>query len=163
MTLLEKLVDDIPKQLFISVYRKNILTSPVEKKALHFKFIENDTSLSSVFAFEGQFLRIVVDETKKTVLQASVVEYTPLTQMHWVETDEMKHWSAKVDVYRHYKGGVYRVYSESEHTETGERFVNYTRIDCPKKQMWSRPSAMFHGYTEDGKKRFELIREGLVK
>lgn len=163
MSILEKLVDELPKQSFINVYRRNLLQESKTKKAIHFKFVENDTALSSVFSYEGQFLRIEVCPEKKSVKDVSIVEYVPVTQMSWVETSELKHWSTQPTVYEHYKGGRYRVLSESVHSETGERLTNYIRVDCPKKQVWSRPSEMFHDFLADGTKRFKLVREALVK
>lgn len=159
---LHKLLENLPKQAWINVYRRNFLQDSKTKTGIHFKFVENDTPLTSVFSYDGEFIRIQVDGSKKTVISVQKVEYTPITQMQWVETEEMRHWSTSPSVYQHYKGGVYRVLCESIHTETGEEFTNYIRVDCPKKQVWSRPSSMFHDYLEDGTKRFKLIREATV-
>lgn len=46
-------------------------------------------------------------------------------------------------LYRHYKGGVYRVLGTFRHTETDESFVAYEDIDDTAKK-WVRPESMFH-------------------
>ena len=59
-------------------------------------------------------------------------------------------------LYKHYKGNTYIVVGEGKHTETGEELVIYTSstLNGP---FWCRPKEMFHGYTEDGVKRFTQI------
>ena len=44
-------------------------------------------------------------------------------------------------LYRHFKGGVYRVQMIAEHTETGERFVVYCKMGETK--WYARPLSMF--------------------
>ncbi len=65
-----------------------------------------------------------------------------------------------IGVYRHYKGGVYTVYSTSVDEETGEHLVHY--YSHKKKTRWTRKMPNFTGYVkhEDGtkEKRFTLIR-----
>lgn len=57
--------------------------------------------------------------------------------------------------YKHYKGGIYTVIAdEAKHSETKEWFVVYTNEIG---DVWIRPHEMFHGYTEDGRKRFDLL------
>jgi hypothetical protein len=57
------------------------------------------------------------------------------------------------DMFRHYKGNIYRVCSISEHTETNEIFVNYYDILKPDK-IWSRPLTMFNEYIDKDTLRF---------
>lgn len=65
------------------------------------------------------------------------------------------------DIYQHYKGGLYYVFDVvSTHTETGERCVLYYSVDEENPSpLWARPYDMFHGYLEDGRKRFVLVEE----
>lgn len=161
MTELDNLIDGLKKQHWINVWRKEVLQDSKTKTGIHFKWIENETKTSRIYAYAGEFVRIEVDSAEKTVISADKVEYTPVTQMQWVATQEMKHWSVGADVYKHYKGGHYRVIGESTHSETGEKLINYVRVDCPAKLMWSRPAEMFHDHLEDGTKRFKLVREAL--
>jgi hypothetical protein len=46
-------------------------------------------------------------------------------------------------LYRHYKGGVYRVRGTARHTETGERLIIYQSKDG---STWARPDTMFNDY-----------------
>lgn len=61
-------------------------------------------------------------------------------------------------LYRHFKGNTYVVIGEGTHTETDEDLVIYmsTKLDG---KIWCRPKEMFHGYTEDGLKRFTLLED----
>ena len=64
---------------------------------------------------------------------------------------------------RHYKGGIYTVIAdEAKNSETGELYVVYANAIG---DVWIRPREMFHGYTEDGRKRFDLIeyRDEVIK
>ena len=55
--------------------------------------------------------------------------------------------------YKHYKGDVYQVLEDNVlHTETGEMLTIYRRLK--DSAVFARPSAMFHGFLEDGTKRF---------
>ncbi len=47
-------------------------------------------------------------------------------------------------VYRHYKGGVYRVLYMAKHTETEEQLVVYKSLD--NDMYWARPAHMFKGF-----------------
>jgi hypothetical protein len=66
-------------------------------------------------------------------------------------------------IYRHYKGGFYRVIGTATHTETQEELVIYEGIDG---RVWARPRDMFFEEVEvDGKKvpRFQRLgREGEI-
>lgn len=70
----------------------------------------------------------------------------------------------KEGLYRHYKGGLYRVLGVGCHTETLEYYVVYAPAE-PKEgipKMWLRPYEMFvETITVDGKTcpRFEKISE----
>lgn len=61
-----------------------------------------------------------------------------------------------MEKYRHYKGGIYTHICAAKHTENEELLTVY---HDEYGRVWARPSKMFHGYTEDGEKRFELISE----
>ena len=67
-------------------------------------------------------------------------------------------------LYRHFKGGEYRVYACATNTETGERCVFYQSL-CGAGECFIRPVEMFTGNVDrikypnvTQKKRFELIR-----
>lgn len=65
-------------------------------------------------------------------------------------------------IYRHYKGGVYRVLGVGRHTESDDYFVVYAPLE-PKADMpalWLRPFSMFVEHVIVGdvrKSRFERI------
>jgi uncharacterized protein len=63
-------------------------------------------------------------------------------------------------LYRHYKGGEYRVIGTARHSETDELLVVY-RCLCDNDSLWVRPLAMFcETVTVDGveQPRFRLIQ-----
>lgn len=66
-------------------------------------------------------------------------------------------------IYKHFKGGEYKVYGIAKHSETLEDFVVYEALYGNKtSKLWVRPVSLFLGEVEkDGKtiKRFEYIRE----
>lgn len=70
-------------------------------------------------------------------------------------------------VYRHFKGGIYRVLAVSKHTETGEVLVVYVGIEGPNKgDVYSRPIDMFLSNVDKDKypevtqvKRLELCSD----
>ena len=58
-------------------------------------------------------------------------------------------------LYRHFKGGMYRVTGFARHTETMEMLVIYENVEhCGK--MWARPIAMFTEFV-NGVKRFSYV------
>ena len=62
-------------------------------------------------------------------------------------------------IWRHFKGGVYRVLYLAKHSETGEELVIYTKNDSGG-TVWARPASMWLETVErDGKSqpRFELM------
>ena len=61
-------------------------------------------------------------------------------------------------LYRHYKGGLYRVIEIVKHTETEEVLVTYRLLYGHNMTTWARPIAMFCGRV-DGKPRFEEVTE----
>ena len=64
-------------------------------------------------------------------------------------------------VYRHYKGGMYRVVCLAHHSETLEDMVVYEPLDG-KTGFWVRPASMWNEtVTVDGveRPRFEKIEE----
>lgn len=48
----------------------------------------------------------------------------------------------KTGIYRHYKGGEYRVLGCARHSETGEELVIYQGLD-DERELWARPKNMF--------------------
>jgi len=68
--------------------------------------------------------------------------------------------SVQPGLYRHYKGGEYRVLGVARHSETEEELVVYQAL-YGDFGLWVRPLAMFAGSVEvDGREmpRFALIR-----
>jgi hypothetical protein len=63
-------------------------------------------------------------------------------------------------VYRHYKGGLYELVTEAQHSETNERMIVYKNLRTG--ETWVRPAAMFHQELEPGKRRFEVVSETLT-
>ncbi len=66
----------------------------------------------------------------------------------------------KKGVYKHFKGGRYKVLGAARHSETLEKLVIYQKLD-DKNELWARPLEMFLEEVEvDGKKvpRFRYIR-----
>jgi molecular chaperone GrpE len=77
------------------------------------------------------------------------------------EKIETKELEIKKGIYRHYKGGEYRILNEAKNSETQEEMIVYQNINDEKK-IWARPKKMFISDVEvDGvaKPRFEFIRE----
>jgi hypothetical protein len=67
----------------------------------------------------------------------------------------------KGDIYRHFKGGLYKVLEIAKHSETKEPFVVYININN-ENDIWIRPEKMFlENITKNGQTfpRFELISE----
>lgn len=67
----------------------------------------------------------------------------------------------KPGIYRHYKGGEYRILTEAKNSETKEMDVVYQDV-ADENKIWVRPKIMFLEEVEiDGEKkaRFEFIRE----
>lgn len=65
----------------------------------------------------------------------------------------------RAGIYRHYKGGIYKVIAIAMHTETREEMVVYRSLD-DERQLWVRPLEMFREKVKvDGKPvpRFEFI------
>lgn len=50
--------------------------------------------------------------------------------------------NSSIDVYRHYKGGLYELLDTALHTETDEKLVIYRDVNPPHK-VWARPFDMF--------------------
>ena len=58
-------------------------------------------------------------------------------------------------LYRHYKGGIYRVLGVATHTERQEQEVIYQSV--ADNRVWARPVGMFAAVLEDGTPRFEYL------
>jgi hypothetical protein len=58
----------------------------------------------------------------------------------------MKNVPVKPGIYRHFKGGIYRVIGIAKHSETLEDYVVYEAL-CENKsgQLWIRPQSKFTG------------------
>lgn len=70
----------------------------------------------------------------------------------------MKQSEVKIGgLYRHFKGGLYRVCGFATHTETEENLVIYYNVR-DLSTLWARPIEMFCE-TVDGKPRFEEVTE----
>lgn len=69
----------------------------------------------------------------------------------------------KLGIYKHYKGGMYKVLGLAKHSETLENLVVYEALyDNQTSKLWVRPMAMFEDLVEvDGKQipRFEFQNE----
>jgi hypothetical protein len=67
----------------------------------------------------------------------------------------------KKGIYRHFKGGFYKVIEIAKHSETKELFVVYVNVNN-ENDIWIRPEKMFlENVTKDGRTfpRFEFITE----
>ena len=62
----------------------------------------------------------------------------------------------KKGIYRHFKGGTYKVVGVAIHTETQDGLVLYKDVNNPHNIIWARPVSMWNDMV-NGKKRFELI------
>lgn len=60
-------------------------------------------------------------------------------------------------LYRHFKGGLYRVCGFATHTETGENLVIYHNVE-EVTVLWARPIEMFCEIVGD-KPRFKKVNE----
>lgn len=69
----------------------------------------------------------------------------------------------KFGIYKHYKGGLYKVLGIVKHSETLEDLVLYeTLYDNPRSKLWVRPLKMFSEKIEVSGRmvpRFEYIEE----
>ncbi len=68
-------------------------------------------------------------------------------------------------LYRHFKGGLYRVEGVARHSETLEEMVVYRAL-YGEGGLWVRPASMWNeAVTHEGvlQPRFELVKEGEEK
>lgn len=66
--------------------------------------------------------------------------------------------AAPGEIYRHYKGGIYRlICRDVKHSETGEIGVVYEHLWPNEHGFWFRPAEMFFGAMESGEARFKRI------
>lgn len=71
--------------------------------------------------------------------------------MAYGRSDEIK------GIYRHYKGGLYRVLAVAHHSETNEALTIYVSEETG--QIWARPADAFFGEVEvDGQRRQRFQR-----
>ena len=67
---------------------------------------------------------------------------------------------ASGEIYRHYKGGIYRLIARSaKHSETGEIGVVYEHLWPHDHGFWFRPQEMFFGNLPNGDPRFVHIKK----
>lgn len=57
---------------------------------------------------------------------------------------ELNALNAKGEVYRHYRGGIYRKLHEAKHTETGETLVIYEHLWPHEHTIYARPITEFY-------------------
>ena len=68
--------------------------------------------------------------------------------------------AAPGEIYRHYKGGVYRLVSRGvKHSETLEVGVVYEHLWPHEHEFWYRPEEMFFGKLSNGEPRFKLVKK----
>lgn len=67
--------------------------------------------------------------------------------------------AAPGEIYKHYKGGVYRLVERGvRHSETGEIGVLYEHLWPHDHGFWFRPEELFFGMLSDGSPRFRNIK-----
>lgn len=59
-------------------------------------------------------------------------------------------------LYKHFKGGIYRLICQGFHSETKEPLVVYENVDT--REVWVRPRDSFFGLTPDGSERFKPLK-----
>lgn len=60
------------------------------------------------------------------------------------------------NIYRHYKGNIYKIIALARHSETGEDMIVYQNVD--KGDIWVRPKSMWNEVINNqGVLRFTLI------
>ena len=75
-------------------------------------------------------------------------------------TSEQEALVAPGEIYRHYKGGIYRLIGRNaKHSETGEVGVIYEHLWPHEHGYWFRAQEMFFGNLSNGEPRFVLIRK----
>ena len=57
------------------------------------------------------------------------------------------------DIYKHFKGNVYKIIAIAKHTETEEELIIYQQVDQPQK-VWARPISMFIDIIEKNNNKF---------
>ena len=68
--------------------------------------------------------------------------------------------AADGEIYKHYKGGVYRLLKRGvRHSETLEIGVLYEHLWPHEHGFWFRPEELFFGTLPNGEPRFRLIKE----
>ena len=95
--------------------------------------------------------------------------------MIWIKIPQEEVWTSETvktteersvhlgEVYKHFKGNLYKIVAIAEHSETGEKLVIYESLETQK--QWARPYDAFisevdhQKYPEAQQKwRFELIQ-----
>jgi hypothetical protein len=65
-------------------------------------------------------------------------------------------------LWKHYKGGIYKVLHIALHTETEEELVIYMTLHADS-GVYARPKEMFLSVLEDGRNRFERYSVSTVE
>ncbi len=74
-------------------------------------------------------------------------------------TSEAEALAAAGEIYKHYKGGVYRLLQRDvRHSETGEIGVVYEHLWPHAHGFHFRPQEMFFGSLPGGEPRFKLVK-----
>lgn len=77
---------------------------------------------------------------------------------HPLYASEAEALAAEGEVYRHYKGGIYRLVARAVvHSETGEIGVVYEHLWPHAHAYWFRPEDIFFGTLENGEPRFRKV------
>lgn len=72
---------------------------------------------------------------------------------------EVEALAAEGEIYRHYKGGVYRLVKRGvRHSESQETGVLYEHLWPHDHGFWFRPEELFFGIIPDGTPRFKLVK-----
>lgn len=67
--------------------------------------------------------------------------------------------AADGEIYKHFKGGVYRLIRHGvKHSETGEIGVLYEHLWPHDHGFWFRPESLFFGLNSAGEPRFKRVK-----
>lgn len=118
---------------------------------------------------EWHFIVTHTETDEKLVLASSVdnkfflvpwIEAKSMSMMIPFENPKDLEMFKNNNLYRHYKGPIYKTYFEASHINTKEIFVIYSNEEYERKsQYWARPKEMFHGYYDEKTLRFTPINK----
>ena len=82
---------------------------------------------------------------------------TEAESLYATEADALQ---AQGEIYRHYKGGIYRIVLRGvTHTQSDEVGIVYEHLWPHAHQYWFRPESIFFSPQESGEPRFVLIHK----